>query len=643
MDEECAAAWRLIIEGHFGGVVPEMTEDEIPKARASNMLTRDLMLSLFPFTEREITFPGPESPITLSVFTPVGHVPGGPGIVWIHGGGMTTGDRFWAFPALRLAAAAGAVVVSVEYRLAPEHPDPAPVDDSYAGLCWTAAHAAELGIDGDALVLAGSSAGGGIAAGTALRVRDDGGPALAGLLLLSPMLDDRMRTVSAGMAGVLPWSGASNRTGWRMLLGDRSGTDDVSIYAAPGRATDLSGLPPTFLDVGSVDLFRDEGVAFASTIWASGGDAEIHVWPGGFHGYEDLAPAAALSVDTIATRERWLTRTLTRAHGQPGSQPEDERAARDTEAPQPPGADSAARSGATLAEIQIRDPFLVTPANSTQYVLFGSTDRDIWQGPATGFDCWTSTDLRTWHGPVAAFRPPAGFWSTSQYWAPEVHEYAGRWHMLATFGGPDVIRGTAVLVADAPTGPFEPWSEGPVTPPDWECLDGTLHVDAAGQPWMVFCREWVQIGDGEVLAQRLTSDLRSAADEPPVCLFRASAAPWARSIGALEDGRLAYVTDGPFLHRTSDGTLLMLWSSLGERGYAMGVARSESGHVLGPWTQEPAPLWPEDGGHGMIAAMRDGGLALLLHAPNETPRERVVICRLREVAGGIDLALSADD
>ncbi|MBL7489779.1 alpha/beta hydrolase [Frankia sp. AgB1.9] len=292
----------------------ELTEQTLPESRAFKIPGREDLLRLFPFTEQEHTIAGPESQIILSVFTPVGHETAGPGIFWIHGGGMAYGDRFSAMPALRLALSAGATVVSVEYRLAPEHPDPAPVDDCYTALLWVSEHAEKLGIDAHALVLAGSSAGGGLAAGTALRVRDHGGPDLAGLLLLCPMLDDRMHTPSSRMAGDLPWSRSSNQTGWRMLLGDRVGTDAVSIYAAPARATDLTGLPPTFIDVGSVDLFRDEDVAFASTIWACGGDAELHVWPGGTHGFEEFAPQAALAIDTLAARDRWFTRILARAH-----------------------------------------------------------------------------------------------------------------------------------------------------------------------------------------------------------------------------------------------------------------------------------------------------------------------------------------
>ncbi|MDT3445424.1 MULTISPECIES: alpha/beta hydrolase [unclassified Pseudofrankia] len=312
MDADCAAVWRDILDRYFGGVPSELTEETLPISRAFNVPGRDYLLKLFPFTEQERAITGPESQIVLSVFTPPDHAGVGPGIFWIHGGGMAYGDRFSALPALRLATAAGATVVSVEYRLAPEHPYPAPVDDCYAALLWAAEQADQLGIDPGALILAGSSAGGGLAAATALRVRDQGGPGLAGLLLLSPMLDDRMQTPSSHLTGDLLWSRTSNQTGWRMLLGDRVGADGVSSYAAPGRATDLSGLPPTFIDVGSVDLFRDEDVAFASTIWASGGDAELHIWPGGFHGFEDMAPDSALATDAFTARERWLTRVLAR-------------------------------------------------------------------------------------------------------------------------------------------------------------------------------------------------------------------------------------------------------------------------------------------------------------------------------------------
>ena len=146
-----------------------------------------------------------------------------------------------------------------------------------------------------------------------------------------------------------------------------------------------------------------------------------------------------------------------------------------------------------------------------------------------GFDCYRSTDLHTWEGPFPVFRPPAGFWADRNFWAPEVHVYDGRYFLFASFKAEGVCRGTQILAAESPLGPFRPVSAGPVTPPEWEYLDGTLFVDADGNPWMVFCHEWVQAGDGEICALPLNKDLVFAAGEP-VVLFRASQAPWVQQI-----------------------------------------------------------------------------------------------------------------
>ncbi|WP_159699038.1 glycoside hydrolase family 43 protein [Arthrobacter sp. 18067] len=298
-----------------------------------------------------------------------------------------------------------------------------------------------------------------------------------------------------------------------------------------------------------------------------------------------------------------------------------------------------------LDQIQIRDPFVLTQQSSGCYLLFGSTDKNIWSGPATGFDCYRSSDLATWEGPLPAFRPSPEFWSHEQYWAPEVHQYQGRYFMFATFTAPGRFRGTQVLSAAAPEGPYEPWSDGPVTPGDWECLDGTLHVDDAGTPWMVFCHEWKQVHDGAMMAQRLSPDLRTA-EGVPVFLFSASEAPWSRALDvpSVQDSEFpVHVTDGPFLFRLSSGKLIMLWSSFGDHGYAMGIARSESGTVLGPWTQEPEPLWSTDGGHGMIGRALDGSLFLTLHQPNKSPHERAAFFPLIEGEDTVVLALREYD
>lgn len=291
----------------------------------------------------------------------------------------------------------------------------------------------------------------------------------------------------------------------------------------------------------------------------------------------------------------------------------------------------------TLADIQIRDPFVLPVKDKQTYFLYGSTDENIWSGPGTGFNCYRSVDLEFWEGPFPAFRPPEGFWGTTQFWAPEVHEYRGEFYLFATFKAEERFRGTQILKAERPEGPYLPWSDGPVTPKNWECLDGTLHIDDDGAPWMIFCHEWKQIHDGAIYARRLSPDLR-AAEGPPVFLFNASEAPWAVPLQREEPREFPiYVTDGPFIHRTSDGSLLMLWSSMGRSGYAMGVARSTTGTVPGPWQQADEPIWYEDGGHGMIFRDFDDRLYLALHQPNDTPHERTVLQPIEEHGPSIRL------
>ncbi|MCS5714177.1 alpha/beta hydrolase [Herbiconiux sp. CPCC 205716] len=268
-----------------------------------------------PIVHVERTIPGPTgSPdLTVSVFYREDHTAPGPGIYHTHGGGMMGGDRFvGAGVYLDWVERFDAVVISIEYRRPPEHPDPSPLEDVYAGLVWSADHAAELGFDPRRLVIAGESAGAGLTAGLALLARDRRGPAIIGQLLMYPLLDERNDSVSSRQddrAGT--WDRVSTETAWNAYLGDRRHTDAVSIYASPSLATDLSGLPPAFIDAGSSELLRDEDVAYASAIWEAGGQAELHIWPGGFHGFDQIAPTARVSQAAIAARTAWLERTLT--------------------------------------------------------------------------------------------------------------------------------------------------------------------------------------------------------------------------------------------------------------------------------------------------------------------------------------------
>jgi len=286
-----------------------------------------------------------------------------------------------------------------------------------------------------------------------------------------------------------------------------------------------------------------------------------------------------------------------------------------------------------LDQIQIRDPFVVVEGDV--FYLFGSTDKDIWHGPGVGFDVYRAHgQVRDFEGPFPAFRPRAGFWSVTNFWAPEVYSYRGAYYMFATFLPLQGRRGTAVLRSDSVMGPYLPLSGGPVTPAEWECLDGTLYLDESGHPWMIFCHEWSQVGDGQICAMRLAEDLTQAAGEPRL-LFTASSAPWSAPLKGRAPG--SYVTDGPYVVRHRTGKLMILWSSFGEAGnYCIGVATSESGSLDGPWVQSEHPLYESDAGHGMVFSGPGGSLYLAIHTPNKTPDERPIFVRLRETGEGLE-------
>ena len=292
------------LEAVFPAIQQAMTDSMHPKSGQALVEGREIEL-----TERTVPGPPGESDIVMAVFRPKG-VTNAPIMYYIHGGGMMAGDRYTGAPNyLGWVEQLGIVLVSPEYRLAPQHPHPALVEDCYAGLQWTYEHAAEIGGDRDRIAVGGASAGGGLSAATALLARDRGGPPLIAQYLGCPMMDDRSQTVSMqqfdGLDGVFTRS--ANTMAWTAVLGDACGGPDVSPYAAAARATDLSGLPQAFIDAGSCEPFRDEAVDYASRLWAAGVQAELHVWAGGFHGFIAL-PTTQLAEAATAAQMNWLTR-----------------------------------------------------------------------------------------------------------------------------------------------------------------------------------------------------------------------------------------------------------------------------------------------------------------------------------------------
>jgi NADPH:quinone reductase-like Zn-dependent oxidoreductase/acetyl esterase/lipase len=265
----------------------------------------------------ERTVSGPYGDIVLSIFTPPVVRPGMPAMYSIHGGGMIAGNRFGgldAFGFIDWVAEFGMVLISPEYHLAPEVQGTALAEDCHAGLAWTFEHAAELSVDPSRIVLAGFSGGGGLAASTALLNRDRGGPAPLAQLLICPQLDDRGQTVSARQFSRA--NGARHGLtaehlafAWDMVLGEGHRDAAPDPVAVPARALDLTGLPQAYIDAGSAEVFRDEAVQYATRLWAAGSQVELHIWAGGWHGFEQ-ATTAEISIAARAARKSWMRRVL---------------------------------------------------------------------------------------------------------------------------------------------------------------------------------------------------------------------------------------------------------------------------------------------------------------------------------------------
>lgn len=246
--------------------------------------------------------------IAIRIYRPTAAEGTCPGIYYTHGGGMVVGNlESGDMECKIMCAELGAVVVNVDYRLAPEHPYPAPVEDCYTGLEWMAANAANLGIDSDRIAIYGPSAGGGLTIATALLALDRNGPKLCFVMAIYPMLDDRNNTPSSHqITAIGAWDRFASIEAWEAYLGGK----EADHYAAPARREDVTGFPPTFIDVGTEDAFRDEDIAFASKLLAAGVPTELHVYPGAFHGSEVMAPNSPLNQRILSRRLSALAEKL---------------------------------------------------------------------------------------------------------------------------------------------------------------------------------------------------------------------------------------------------------------------------------------------------------------------------------------------
>ncbi|WP_267382986.1 MULTISPECIES: alpha/beta hydrolase [unclassified Sphingomonas] len=260
-----------------------------------------------------LTVPGPDGApdVRMHVYRPIGATGPLPCIYHIHGGGYVGGSAAEIEPLHRpLAAELGCAIVSVDYRLAPETIFPGAIEDCYAGLAWTFGHAGDLGIDSTRIGVMGESAGGGLAAALALMTRDRGDYPLAFQHLIYPMIDDRTCVREPHpTAGEFIWHAHNNAFGWTALLGHEPGIDGVSPYAAASRATDLTGLPRTYISTGALDLFVDEDIDYAQRLNRAGVPIELHVYPGGYHGFDFFA-AAPVSLQARRDSNAGLARAL---------------------------------------------------------------------------------------------------------------------------------------------------------------------------------------------------------------------------------------------------------------------------------------------------------------------------------------------
>jgi len=292
--------------------------DDIPTARAMmeqmNIAMKDQMPVVEGVSSENRLVSGPDgAPDTgVRIYKPFNQSGTLPALLWIHGGGYIMGNVDQNDVMCKYATLAGdCVTVSVDYRLAPENPFPAPVEDCYAALKWLASHTDELGVDANRIAIGGTSAGGGLAAGLALLIRDRAEVDIISQFLIYPMIDDRnIEQASDTLPDTILWTREANLIGWRSYLGCKPGGDNVFCYAAASRAEDLTGLPPAFIAVGDLDLFAEEDVEYARRLINAGVPTELHVYPGGCHAFDGFAPDADISRQCTDDFYRALKRSL---------------------------------------------------------------------------------------------------------------------------------------------------------------------------------------------------------------------------------------------------------------------------------------------------------------------------------------------
>jgi acetyl esterase/lipase len=311
LDPELRAPLEELLARFPGGVYA--IEDLAERRRIEAMHAAELVEAVKATqtcSAEDVRVPGPVgcADVPVRIYRPRQLQPASPAVYFIHGGGMHVGGLDYEHAtAVQICEELGVLVVSTGYRKAPEHPHPAQVDDCYAALTWMSDNATSLDFDPGRLAIFGGSAGGNLALATALKARDLAGPALSYVMALYPMVDHRNTTPSAHeVTDVGAWDRKTNVEAWEWFLAGQ----EADGYAAPLHAEDLAGLPPTFIDVGTVDVFRDEDLALAQRLLAAGVSTELHIYPGVYHAAEHYAPDAETARHMWTVRFRALRRAL---------------------------------------------------------------------------------------------------------------------------------------------------------------------------------------------------------------------------------------------------------------------------------------------------------------------------------------------